>query len=322
MNNDVIAQIHYYFNFIQHTKIVSIKSIIITTFLTCTLITHFRGKVRLSFYRQIIDHSAFMSPINCLMYLFSKVPDTPYLDVSSVDNLDLLRNNWQKIKQEAMSLLSLDHIKASQTRNDAGFNTFFKRGWRRFYLKWYNNNHESAKKLCPYTVSLINQIPNVKAAMFALLPAHSKLGAHRDPYAGSIRYHLGLSTPNSEDCFILVDGEKYVWRDGEDVLFDETYVHEAYNNTDHDRLILFCDIVRPMHTKLGQFINNFFNNTLMRATISPNDNNDKTGIINKIYSYVSILQEKGQNYKSQNRRMYYTYKYSIFTLIIFAIIMI
>ena len=43
--------------------------------------------------------------------------------------------------------------------------------------------------------------------MFAVLPPGGKLGAHRDPFAGSLRYHLGLVTPNSDKCRILVDGQ-------------------------------------------------------------------------------------------------------------------
>jgi aspartyl/asparaginyl beta-hydroxylase (cupin superfamily) len=39
------------------------------------------------------------------------------------------------------------------------------------------------------TVALVQSIPTVNAAMFALLPPASKLGAHRDPFAGSLRYH-------------------------------------------------------------------------------------------------------------------------------------
>jgi aspartyl/asparaginyl beta-hydroxylase (cupin superfamily) len=50
--------------------------------------------------------------------------------------------------------------------------------------------------------------------MFTELPSGSYLGKHRDPYAGSVRYHLGLVTPNSDDCFIEVDQERYSWRDG------------------------------------------------------------------------------------------------------------
>ena len=42
--------------------------------------------------------------------------------------------------------------------------------------------------------------------MFAELPPGSRLVRHRDPYAGSLRYHLGLLTPNDPGCFIEVDG--------------------------------------------------------------------------------------------------------------------
>jgi beta-hydroxylase len=34
--------------------------------------------------------------------------------------------------------------------------------------------------------------------MFAMLPANGSLNPHRDPFAGSLRYHLGLITPNDE----------------------------------------------------------------------------------------------------------------------------
>ncbi len=78
--------------------------------------------------------------------------------------------------------------------------------------------------------------------MFAMLPPGSTLTLHRDPYAGSLRYHLGLDTPNDDGCTIVVDGERYSWRDGEDVVFDETYLHWAENTTQKDRIILFCDI--------------------------------------------------------------------------------
>ncbi|MCP6182937.1 aspartyl/asparaginyl beta-hydroxylase domain-containing protein, partial [Klebsiella pneumoniae] len=90
--------------------------------------------------------------------------------------------------------------------------SFFKKGWKRFYLKWYDKPLPSAEALCPRTVELVSSIPNVKGAMFALLPGGSHLNPHRDPFAGSLRYHLGLSTPNSDACRIYVDGQEYAWR--------------------------------------------------------------------------------------------------------------
>ena len=90
--------------------------------------------------------------------------------------------------------------------DDIGFNSFFKRGWKRFYVKWYDQALPSAQALCPKTVELLKSIPAVKGAMFALLDPRSNLNPHRDPFAGSLRYHLGLVTANSDACFISVDG--------------------------------------------------------------------------------------------------------------------
>ncbi len=64
------------------------------------------------------------------------------------------------------------------------------------------------------TTKLVNSIPSTKLAMFAELPPGAYLGKHRDPYAGSVRYHLGLSTPNDDRCFIEVDRQRHSWRDG------------------------------------------------------------------------------------------------------------
>ena len=86
-------------------------------------------------------------------------------------------------------------------------------------------------------LALLESIPSVTGAMFAMLPPGGRLVRHRDPYAGSLRDHLGLVTPNSPDCYISVDGERYFWKDGEAVMFDETYTHFAENRTEQARLL-------------------------------------------------------------------------------------
>lgn len=182
------------------------------------------------------------------MYLFSSVPSKPYLDRSRFPELDELKNNWQTIREEALNLFDEGYIRAALNNNEAGFGSFFKKGWKRFYLTWYDGPLPSAQQLCPKTVELVSRIPNVKGAMFTLLPGGSHLNPHRDPFGGSLRYHLGLSTPNSDNCRIYVDGQPYAWRDGEDVMFDETFVHWVKNETEQTRVILFCDIERPLRS--------------------------------------------------------------------------
>ena len=198
---------------------------------------HYRGQVRFPAVRQILTHTNYLAPYNLLMNLFSKLPNKPILETESIDELAILRENWEIIRDEALSLSEDGEIKAADGLNDAGFNSFFRQGWTRFYLKWYGDAMPSAIRKCPKTVEILKQTPSVKAAMFASLPSGSRLFPHRDPFAVSMHYHLGLATPNDDDCYILVDGQKHSWRDGQDVLFDETYIPEAHNKTDEPQII-------------------------------------------------------------------------------------
>ncbi|MEM1136637.1 MAG: aspartyl/asparaginyl beta-hydroxylase domain-containing protein [Bacteroidota bacterium] len=293
---------------------------IIAIFFISGIIVHYRGKRRHKFFRQIFDHSTFMGPVNLLMYLFSKVPNKPFIDLNHFKGLQKITENWEVIKEEALQMEHSALIKGSMKYDDIGFNSFFRRGWKRFYLKWYGDYHNSALESCPKTIELIEQTPGIKAAMFVVLPAGSRLPSHRDPFSGSLRYHLGLITPNSEDCFIDVDDEKYSWKDGEAVLFDETYIHHAENNTDKDRLIFFCDVKRPMKNFIGDWLNSFFSWFILAAAKSPNDEKDKTGNLNKAFKYLYQIRLVGKKLKEYNRTIYYGVKYLIFASIIYLVL--
>ncbi len=282
----------------------TMKWAIVGFYLLSVLHIHFRGRVRLPFGRQLFDHSSFMAPINIFMHSFSRVPSTPYLPVANFPELAPLQQNWQVIRAEAENLLRLQKIKASEQNDDAGFNSFFKAGWKRFYLKWYNASHPSAAQLCPQTHALLQGIPSVKAAMFAELPPGGKLNPHRDPFAGSLRYHLGLATPNDDRCFIDVDGERHSWRDGQPVMFDETYIHWAINGSESDRIILFCDIERPMRFRWAQAINRFLGKTMMTAAASPNETGDQVGLVSKLFRVSFYAGKYRRRFKAWNKTVY------------------
>jgi len=268
------------------------------------LIVHLRGRARLRFGRQLLDHSGFFAPYNVFMYAFSAVPAKPYLDRRAFGHLDPLRDQWQAIREEALHLFDEGYIRAAEKHNDASFASFFKEGWKRFYLTWYGEPLASAHTLCPNTVALLEKIPQVKAAMFALLPPGAKLNPHRDPFAGSLRYHLGLVTPNSDACRIFVDGEEYSWRDGEDVVFDETYVHWAENRTDQTRVILFCDVERPLRTPLLRGLNRVVSRVLGKATASQNVASEEVGAVNRLYAFAHRMGEAKKRFKRANPKTY------------------
>ncbi|MDF1779664.1 MAG: aspartyl/asparaginyl beta-hydroxylase domain-containing protein [Alcanivoracaceae bacterium] len=285
------------------------KFLVLYTFIITGTYVHFRGKVRHKIVRQLLDHSTIMAPYNCFVYATSAVPNKPYVDMKHLPDLQALQENWQVIRQEALNLFDEGYIKAASQHNDLAFHSFFKTGWKRFYLKWYGDPLPSAETLCPKTVEMVNNIPSLNAVMFALLPAGSNLGLHRDPFAGSLRYHLGLITPNSDDCYIAVDGESYSWRDGEGVVFDETYMHTAFNNTDVDRIILFCDVERPLRWKFAQLINRFFKKIAVASAATQNEEGDKVGVLNKVFSYVYLFRARAKELKKQSKTTYYVLKW-------------
>lgn len=284
-----------------------------------------RGNVRYVSWTEYVRKGwPIFAPLNCLLYLFSsKKALMPFIDTLQFKELDELRDNWETIRDEALALQAKGELEVinepgSAAYYDVGFRTFHKYGWRKFYLKWYGYTHTSAQNLCPKTTEILSKIKNINGAMFAYMPANSELTRHLDPVACSLRYHLGLETPNSDDCFINVDGQTYSWRDGKDVLFDETYLHFVKNNTDDSRLILMCDFERPMNI-FGKIIN-FFYKVLMKGSVVPNTNEDKSGLANKVFRSVTPILNKGKELKKTNRSLYKKVKLLVNTAL-FAVLM-
>lgn len=290
---------------------------IFLVFVVCAVYVQNRGVVQhVKLSRKLTDHSNLLAPLNCLFYLFSSFGNRPYFKVQDFSDLTILQDNWQIIRDEALSLNSEQAIKASAELDDLGFNSFFKTGWKRFYLKWYGSSLQSAATKCPQTVALLNQIPSVKGAMFAMLPPGARLVKHRDPFAGSLRYHLGLVTPNDDGCYIEVDGQRYTWRDGEAVIFDETYIHYAENQTNKNRIILFLDIKRPVRFAVIDWINTVFSSLVMSATATKNEAGDKVGGLNKLFANVYSVRQFGKRIKAYSVPLYYALQVLIYGLLV------
>jgi beta-hydroxylase len=296
--------------------LLSPKLLLLYAWVTSAAYVHFRGRVRLRVTRQIYDHSTYTALYNALVYLFSPDRRGRFFRVRDFPELALLRDNWKVIRDEAYQLLNDQQLRDAPRRNDIAFNAFFRRGWKRFYLKWYDEVLPSAHERCPRTVELLQSIPTVHAALFALLPAGARLGEHRDPFAGSLRYHLGLITPNSDECRIYVDGEMYAWRDGEDAIFDETFVHSARNDTDVDRVILFCDVERPLRTRAARAVNRFVIRHVVKVTAGNNEDEESIGAANRVAGLIYAAKDAGKRMKRARRTLYYTAKYALTALVV------
>jgi len=119
--------------------------VILYILVASTLYVHFRGRERLRIARQLGDHSTYLAPYNVLMYAGSAVPNQPVIPVERFPELVKLSENWETIREEAVRLFDEGFIRAAAKNNDWGFYSFFKSGWKRFYLKWYDDFLPSAR---------------------------------------------------------------------------------------------------------------------------------------------------------------------------------
>lgn len=186
-------------------------------------------------------------------FVLDRLPIWPQPDSRIFPHVDKIRSNWTIIRDEFLKNCSTgqDHI-VKTIKNDAFFKGIADDKWKRLYIKWYSSPDPDAKRLMPWTTNLIESIPEVHLAMISILKAGGKISPHSGGFRGCLRYHLGLDTPQSDDCFIVVGNEKYSWRNGQDVIFDDTFYHYVQNNTSQDRIILFLDIERPQLTAAAQ----------------------------------------------------------------------
>jgi len=284
-----------------------------------------RGSVRYGSFSEYVRKGwPIFAPLNCLLYMLTqRRAKQPIMDLKEFPELEEIGEHWETIREEAVALYQRGSFDSTNKPDspayyDVGFRTFYKYGWSKFYLKWYGYTHKSARELCPNTVEILKRSKCVNGAMFSILPPGSKLTRHLDPVACSLRYHLGLATPESSDCFIDIDGQTYSWKNGEALLFDETYLHYARNDSDDYRLILMCDVERPMNI-LGRLANLPFK-LLMRFTVVPNIAGDRRGLANAIFSGVAPVLKRTKALKASNRRLYLLLKHSFNALLLLIVL--
>ncbi len=194
----------------------------------------------------------------------SKVGNPPIYDNAVFPWAQLVEKDWRAIRAE------LDHV--LERKDDLpGFHELSTdvstisqdRGWKTFFLSGYGFKSENNIRKCPETWRICQNIPGLITVMYSILEPGKHLPAHRGPYNGVLRLHLGLIVPEPRDQLgIRVEKEVYRWKEGEAVIFDDAYEHEAWNNTPHTRVVLFVDFRKPL-----RFPANFFNWLLLNLAI-------------------------------------------------------
>jgi aspartate beta-hydroxylase len=118
--------------------------------------------------------------------------------------------------------------------------------WKVFMLELLGHKPERNRQQCPATCAALAEVPGILQAFFSVLEPGKSVPLHDGPYVGYLRYHLGIRVPQDAPPMIRVKGEPYVWKEGEAVMFDDSWPHEVINHSREARVVLIVDVPRPL----------------------------------------------------------------------------
>ena len=178
----------------------------------------------------------------------SLVEDAPVMDRSQFPFLNEIEANWEAIRDEIRPLLQhRDAMPVFQELSPDQQKIAKDDNWHVFVLYGFGGKLESNCARTPLTSKLLSDVPRLQTAWFSILAPNYHVPAHRGVTKGILRCHLGIKIPKTpERCRMRVGDETCVWREGELFVFDDTYEHEVWNDTDEERVVLLFDFDRPM----------------------------------------------------------------------------
>lgn len=178
----------------------------------------------------------------------SLVGDRAFFAAADFPWIAAVEARWPAIRAELDEVLhDVEHLPNFQDISTDQYRLTQDDRWKTYFLLGYGFRVDEHLARCPETAKALEAIPGITTAMFSIFAPHKRIPPHVGPYKGVLRYHLGLRVPEpTSACGITVRGETRHWAEGASLVFDDVWEHEAWNDTDGTRVVLFVDFIRPM----------------------------------------------------------------------------
>lgn len=188
-------------------------------------------------------------------YYFPGLPQIQFYDTAAFDWVPVVEAAADAIKQELLALLADGHggfrpyIQTEADRARADDNRLRDSGdWSALFLCENGKQSDDIIARCPNSWAALQaapmpQIANSPTAMFSLLRPGARIMPHTGTHNARLICHLPLIIP--PDCRFRVGNETREWTEGKLLIFDDSIEHEAWNDSNEDRVVLIFDIWRP-----------------------------------------------------------------------------
>jgi aspartyl/asparaginyl beta-hydroxylase (cupin superfamily) len=201
--------------------------------------------MRLEQWREQLSTTLLIRPAESVI---KRIDGREFFERAEFPWIEEFAGHWRELRAELEMLLrtpdAIPNFQAVSPHQSAITNDD---RWKTHIFYIHGNRCDENCARCPRTAELLETIPGLKSAMFSILGPRKHIAKHRGPYAGVLRYHLGLIVPEQKErCRIQVGASVRHWEEGESLVFDDSHDHEVWNDTDELRAVLFVDFVRPV----------------------------------------------------------------------------
>jgi aspartate beta-hydroxylase len=185
------------------------------------------------------------------------LPDQPWFEREQFPYLQKLEAATELIRTELLGVLA-DESELSpyiDMPDSAPASAIFRElnrspNWSAYHLFRHGQRVEEHCRRCPETVALLESLPLMRIPehspeiLFSVLRPKTHIPPHAGVINGRLTVHLPLIVP--ENCGALRAGdEQREWRVGECLIFDDSFVHEAWNDSEQTRVVLILDAWNP-----------------------------------------------------------------------------
>ncbi|MDT8428928.1 MAG: aspartyl/asparaginyl beta-hydroxylase domain-containing protein [Pseudomonadales bacterium] len=188
------------------------------------------------------------------------IPDMPvrlFYEREEFSWITRLENATDDIREELLQLLQadgnfkpyIDHPDGSKKAQDWQ-ELNHSMDWTSFHFYRHGERLEENCARCPKTSAVLasldlHRVPGYSPeVMFSVLRPHSRIPPHTGTINGRLIVHLPLIVPENCGALGVVD-EQRGWREGECLIFDDAFEHEAWNDSDETRVVLILDTWNP-----------------------------------------------------------------------------
>ncbi|MCB9225574.1 MAG: aspartyl/asparaginyl beta-hydroxylase domain-containing protein [Chitinophagales bacterium] len=165
-------------------------------------------------------------------------------------------NNYDEIKKERQTFLknNPNYIKPIDEISEEQKELNEDKKWKALFIYGYGYYNDKIKADFPLITQLIEK--NRKAislVMFSTMESGKEIPPHTGNNFGVLRIQIGIDIHNPDLCGLKVEDKVFQIKEGEIMVFDDTFTHSAWNNGETNRTVLIIDFLKPLRFPYSMF---------------------------------------------------------------------